>query len=108
MRENKVWKLVVLARLAALTLVGSDGNWTPGVTARADSKDVVAGLEAGADEYLTKPIDQSERKQLSARLRRVQASFAQEIHFVWNGTMTLARCSRRVRTFFWRRPSEQR
>jgi DNA-binding response OmpR family regulator len=29
------------------------------VTARADSKDVVDGLEAGADEYLTKPIDQS-------------------------------------------------
>jgi len=28
------------------------------VTARADPKDVVAGLEAGADEYLTKPIDQ--------------------------------------------------
>ena len=29
------------------------------VTAKADSKDVVAGLEAGADEYLTKPIDQA-------------------------------------------------
>ncbi len=28
------------------------------VTAKADSKDIVAGLEAGADEYLTKPIDQ--------------------------------------------------
>ena len=28
------------------------------VTARSDSKDVVAGLEAGADEYLAKPIDQ--------------------------------------------------
>jgi adenylate cyclase len=27
------------------------------VTSKADSKDVVAGLEAGADEYLTKPID---------------------------------------------------
>jgi adenylate cyclase len=29
------------------------------VTAKAESKDVVAGLEAGADEYLTKPVDQA-------------------------------------------------
>ncbi|MBI4611451.1 MAG: response regulator [Candidatus Rokubacteria bacterium] len=29
------------------------------VTAKADSRDVVAGLEAGADEYLTKPVDQA-------------------------------------------------
>jgi class 3 adenylate cyclase len=29
------------------------------VTAKTDSRDVVAGLEAGADEYLTKPIDQA-------------------------------------------------
>jgi DNA-binding response OmpR family regulator len=29
------------------------------VTAKVDSKDVVAGLEAGADEYLTKPVDQA-------------------------------------------------
>ena len=36
------------------------------VTALADSKDVVAGLEAGADEYLTKPIDQ---QALVARVR---------------------------------------
>ncbi|WP_460448523.1 adenylate/guanylate cyclase domain-containing protein [Alsobacter sp. SYSU BS001988] len=28
------------------------------VTAKADSRDVVTGLEAGAEEYLTKPIDQ--------------------------------------------------
>ena len=28
------------------------------VTAKADSKDIVAGLDAGADEYLTKPVDQ--------------------------------------------------
>lgn len=27
------------------------------VTAKSDSKDVVAGLEAGGDEYLTKPVD---------------------------------------------------
>ncbi len=29
------------------------------VTARGDPKDVVAGLEAGGDEYLTKPVDQT-------------------------------------------------
>jgi DNA-binding response OmpR family regulator len=36
------------------------------VTAKADSEDVVHGLEAGADEYLTKPIDQ---KTLVARVK---------------------------------------
>jgi adenylate cyclase len=29
------------------------------VTAKADTKDIIAGLEAGADEYLTKPVDQA-------------------------------------------------
>ena len=29
------------------------------VTARADSQDIVRGLEAGSDEYLTKPVDQA-------------------------------------------------
>ena len=36
------------------------------VTAMADLKDVVAGLEAGGDEYLTKPVDHAA---LSARVR---------------------------------------
>jgi adenylate cyclase len=36
------------------------------VTAMTDAKDVVAGLEAGADEYLTKPVDHAA---LSARVR---------------------------------------
>jgi class 3 adenylate cyclase len=38
------------------------------VTAKADTKDIVAGLDAGADEYLTKPIDQGA---LVARVRSV-------------------------------------
>ena len=38
------------------------------VTAKAATQDVVAGLDAGADEYLTKPIDQSA---LVARVRSV-------------------------------------
>jgi len=36
------------------------------VTAMTDPKDIVAGLEAGADEYLTKPVDHAA---LSARVR---------------------------------------
>ena len=45
-----------------------DASFTPIilVTAMTDAKDIVAGLEAGADEYLTKPVDHAA---LSARVR---------------------------------------
>src|ERR1700726_3526803 len=38
------------------------------VTAKTDSEDVVTGLDAGADEYVTKPIDQ---KVLVARVKAI-------------------------------------
>ncbi|MGE0734389.1 MAG: adenylate/guanylate cyclase domain-containing protein [Alphaproteobacteria bacterium] len=62
------------------------------VTAKSDSKDIVAGLDAGADEYLTKPIDHAA---LLARVRsilrlkslhdRVQAQAAELAD--WNRTL---------------------
>jgi len=38
------------------------------VTAKADTKDIVAGLDAGGDEYLTKPVDHAS---LVARVRSI-------------------------------------
>src|SRR6185295_7783535 len=62
------------------------------VTAKVDSKDVVAGLEAGADEYLTKPVDQAalvarvksmlRMKELTDQVRAQAADLAR-----WNRTL---------------------
>ncbi len=55
------------------------------VTSKADSKDIVAGLEAGADEYLTKPVDQTS---LVARVKSMLR--IKELHDAvqdWNQTL---------------------
>jgi len=86
----KVDGIEVCRRLKKL----QDPSFTPIilVTAMVDAKDVVAGLEAGADEYLTKPVDHAA---LSARVRsmlRIKAlhdtvaAQAEEIAR-WNATL---------------------
>ena len=60
------------------------------VTARTDSHDVVAGLEAGADDYVTKPLV---AKELSARiralLRRVEPANARQPDVLVVGDLTI-------------------
>jgi phosphoserine phosphatase RsbU/P len=52
------------------------------LTARNSSSDLVAGLEAGADDYLIKPVDLNELKarvQVGARVVSLQARLAEEV-----------------------------
>jgi class 3 adenylate cyclase len=62
------------------------------VTAKTDSKDVVAGLDAGADEYLTKPIDQPSlvaRVRSALRLKALNDELARAAAELkdWNATL---------------------
>src|ERR1044071_3162203 len=43
------------------------------ITARADPKDVVTGLDAGGDEYLTKPVDAAALVARVASMLRIKA-----------------------------------
>ena len=70
------------------------------VTAKADSKDVIAGLEAGGDEYLAKPVDQG------ALLARVQSMLRiKDLHDTVmaqsNQLKEQLRTATRIQSLFW-------
>jgi two-component system response regulator MtrA len=57
------------------------------LTARTDTKDVVAGLEAGADDYVVKPFKPQELlARIRARLRRMETSQPEEL---WVGDLVI-------------------
>ncbi|PYM96409.1 MAG: adenylate/guanylate cyclase domain-containing response regulator [Candidatus Rokuibacteriota bacterium] len=62
------------------------------VTAMTDAKDVVAGLDAGADEYLTKPVDHaalSARVHSMLRIKSLHDTVAAQAEEIarWNATL---------------------
>ena len=55
------------------------------LTARGDDMDVVAGLEAGADDYVVKPV---QPRVLEARIRAVLPASSAGTRRSWSGTAT--------------------
>ncbi|OIJ94940.1 DNA-binding response regulator [Streptomyces sp. MUSC 14] len=53
------------------------------ISARTDPVDVVLGLEAGADDYVTKPYD------IPVLVARIRAALRRAGHFSWTGSETL-------------------
>jgi len=67
------------------------------LTARSDWKDKVEGLEAGADDYLTKPFHSAElMARVNALIRRAGGHAQPEIHF---GPLTVDLSSQRVQMY---------
>lgn len=80
-----------------LSWVRKRGLQTPVLilTARDATADKIAGLDRGADDYLTKPFDMAE---LSARLRAMERRLSQEkLSEICNGPVVLDTAAHRVR-----------
>jgi serine phosphatase RsbU (regulator of sigma subunit) len=70
------------------------------VTAKADSKDIVAGLEAGGDEYLTKPVDHAAlvaRVKSMLRIKSLHDRVLEQSGLLKHQLMTATK----VQTLFW-------
>lgn len=67
------------------------------LTARADMEDKLRGLEAGADDYITKPFDMREvAGRLRAVVRRFEKAQASEEHWVVQDAFTVSEAERVV------------
>ncbi|MCU1397931.1 MAG: mprA [Acidimicrobiales bacterium] len=89
----------VVDGLTACRVLRSEKNRVPilMVTARTETSDRVAGLDAGADDYLTKPFALDELlARLRALLRRSQPDEASETSSVSVGDLRLESAARRV------------
>lgn len=76
------WMLPHLSGLDFLKILQNSGTRVPVlmVTAKAEPQDVVAGLEAGADDYITKPFEPAVfTARLKALLRRSQKPAAPQV-----------------------------
>ncbi len=70
------------------------------VTAKADSKDIITGLEAGGDEYLTKPVDHGSlvaRVKSMLRIKELHDTVIEQSQMLENQLKTAAK----IQTLFW-------
>ena len=77
------------------------------LTGRGSLEDIVAGLESGADEYLTKPVEPAElQARLAERVRELEAARDRERHL--QGLLPICAWCKKIRNDrnYWQRVEE--